>query len=107
MANETKVLRTGPFELGFEHGAEAVEDASLLEMVSRVAEYRLGYVTGRCYSHAVRQVSLEAGFRLAGQLGARFDIEKTDLISAMQLSVEYQRIVEAEYQTHDNGGRSR
>lgn len=102
MANGTKVLRPGPFELGFEHGAEAVEDAPAHEIDSRVVAYRVGYVVGRAYSEAVRQVSLDAGFKLAGQLGARFDIDKTDLISAMQLAVEYQRIVEVEYQTHDS-----
>jgi hypothetical protein len=101
MANGTKAVRPGPFELGFEHGAEAVEEASLLEMVSRVVEYRLGYVTGRCYSHAVREVSLEAGFTLAGQLGVRFDLDIADLLSAMQMSAEHRSIVECEYQRHD------
>jgi hypothetical protein len=97
MAKPLKEIRRTPFDLGFEHGAEAVEDAPVFEIQSRVPEYRIAYVIGRAYGEAVRQVSLAAGYKLAGVLGVRFDIDKHELISAMHLSVDSKRIIDDEY----------
>ncbi|APA84058.1 hypothetical protein BJG93_00560 [Paraburkholderia sprentiae WSM5005] len=105
MEKENRSCQRSPFALGFEHGAEAVEDAPLHEIESRVPEYRIGYVIGRTYSEAIRQVSLEAGFKLAGALGARFDIDKADLVSALQVSAGCRRLIEEEYVQAAGRGR--
>lgn len=107
MANGATPSRPGPFALGFEHGAEAVEDAPLHEIAARVPEYRRGYVVGRMYSESVRQVSLAAGFKLAGELGVRFGIDKTDLIATMQMSPECERAIDEEYSKALAGSRRR
>ncbi|MGB8417608.1 hypothetical protein [Paraburkholderia sp.] len=105
MPRQPKETGRTPVELGFEHGAEAVEDVPVFEIQSRVPEYRMGYVIGRSYGEAVRQVSLAAGFRLAAELAVRFDIDRDSLVQAMQMSAESIRIIDDEY-AHAIGGRA-
>jgi hypothetical protein len=97
MSRHQKSNLPTPFALGFEHGSEAVEDASIAEMNARVQEYRLGYVVGRFYSQAVRQTSLPAGAAVAGELGARFGIEKDALVAALRLSQDLELIIGERY----------
>ncbi|MFM0716356.1 hypothetical protein PQQ73_08460 [Paraburkholderia strydomiana] len=94
-----------PFALGFEHGAEAVEDASVVEMDARVPEYRVGYVVGRCYSEAVRQTSLLAGVVVAGELGAKFGVDKSALVAALRLSHDHELVIDEKYADDDSADR--
>lgn len=97
MASTINFGRQTMFDLGFEHGAESEEDPTPLEFCSRVAEYQLGFVVGRSFSEAVRQANHKAAAATAGALGSRFGVSVNDLLSAMGLTTEQERIVRQSY----------
>lgn len=86
-----------PFDLGFEHGAETDEDASMAEMNSRVVEYKVGYVVGRSYSEAVKQANLLVGATVAGELGAKYGLSRDALVAAMRPSTEHEAALYEKY----------
>jgi predicted O-linked N-acetylglucosamine transferase (SPINDLY family) len=85
------------FELGFEHGAEAVEDPSVVEFQSRVRAYQLGFLVGRSLAEAVKQASHQAAATTAGQLGARFAIDVEELLMALSLSDAQKQQIRSAY----------
>jgi hypothetical protein len=89
------------FDLGFEHGVEAVEEPSHLEMSSRVPDYRLGYIVGRSYAVCVRRGSRVAAANVAGELAARFGVKLDDLLEALSITAENLRVIQDAYAKTD------
>jgi len=85
------------FDLGFEHGAEAAEDPTDIEFRSRVPEYQVGYIVGRSFSEAVRQVSYQTAISTAGKLGVRFGVSLEDLLKALRLTEADERHIREAY----------
>jgi hypothetical protein len=97
MTRSLKPTRPSSFDLGFEHGAEADEDPSACEMNSRVPEYKLGYVLGRSYQEAVRNASHIALAIVAGELGVRFGVGKSELLDALRIPATHERHIHDAY----------
>ncbi|WP_321935418.1 DUF2623 family protein [Paraburkholderia sp. J8-2] len=93
--------RQTPFDLGFEHGAEAEEDPSALEFCSRVHEYQLGFIVGRSFSEAVKRASHAAAAATAGALGSRFGVKLDDVLEAMRMTDEHEHIIRQAYAHSD------
>ena len=84
-------------DLGFEDGIEAVNEPSELEMSSRVAAYRLGFVLVRSYAACVQHASRSAVAVTAGKLAARFGVKLDDLVEAMGLPDELRHLIQETY----------
>jgi hypothetical protein len=85
--------RSTHFDLGFEHGIEATEEPSDLEMSSRVPDFRLGYIVGRSYSVCVRRGNRADAARVAGELAARFDVKLEALLEALGVTADNLRVI--------------
>ncbi|MFM0122828.1 hypothetical protein P0D73_28700 [Paraburkholderia sp. RL18-101-BIB-B] len=89
--------RQTSFDLGFEHGAEADEDPTPLELCSRVQQYQLGFIVGRSFSEAVKRANHATAAATAGALGSRFGVDLNDLLKTMRLSDEHERTIRQAY----------
>lgn len=89
--------RQTPFDLGFEHGAEAEEEPTPLEFSSRVPEYQLGFIVGRAYSEATRRANHATAAATAGALGSRFGMDLHELLKAMRLNEDHERLIRQAY----------
>ena len=84
----TQPCLQGTFALGFEHGVEAEEDSSTAEMGTRIIEYKLGYIVGRSFGETVRQANLRVGAGVAGELGAKYGVDRAELVAALRCSYD-------------------
>ncbi|MGF6440206.1 hypothetical protein [Paraburkholderia youngii] len=97
MADKLIRGRQTPFDLGFEHGAEAEEDPTPLEFCSRVPEYQVGFIVGRAYSESIKRANHATAAATAGALGSRFGVDLNELLKAMRLSDEHERVIRQAY----------
>lgn len=97
MALQSVNGRQTPFDLGFEHDAEAEEEPSTLEFCSRIHEYQLGFIVGRSFSEAVKHANHAAAAATAGALGHRYGVKLDDLLQAMRLTADDELTIRQSY----------
>lgn len=90
-------LGQAQFDLGFEHGAESIEDPVDIDFRSRVSAYQVGFIVGRSYSESVKSAHYRTMAETAGRLGARFGIALEDLLVALNISTEQQQTIRQAY----------